>query len=189
MNAALNYATLVSQQLQSVPEVTNVRVGTELGEPEYVIEVDRERAAAYGLHPRDIVNAIEANMRGRLATQFVAFDRKIPIMVRLPEEARQNLATLQSLRVSGIPIRELIHVRDAVGPVEIQRLDQTRIVRVYADAVSDDMDTAVGAVRASLVAAPPPNDRPIPGPGPPPVRAPRRHQRVPPGWEWWPGRS
>jgi HAE1 family hydrophobic/amphiphilic exporter-1 len=158
MNAALNYATLVSQQLQSVPEVTNVRVGTELGEPEYVIEVDRERAAAYGLHPRDIVNAIEANMRGRLATQFVAFDRKIPIMVRLPEEARQNLATLQSLRVSGIPIRELIHVRDAVGPVEIQRLDQTRIVRVFADAVSDDMDTAVGAVRASLVAAPPPND-------------------------------
>jgi HAE1 family hydrophobic/amphiphilic exporter-1 len=150
------YAGAVARSLARVKEVTNVRVGTELGEPEYVLEVDRERAATYGVHPSEVVNAIEANMRGKLATQFVAFDRKVPIMVRLPEEDRQSLSTLQSLRVGGVPIRELVRVRESVGPVEIQRLDQSRVVRVYADAAGRDIDTAVGAVRATIAAAPPP---------------------------------
>jgi HAE1 family hydrophobic/amphiphilic exporter-1 len=156
MDGAMTYAGSVARFLAQVKEVTNVRVGTELGEPEYVLEVDRERAAAYGVHPSEVVNAIEANMRGKLATQFVAFDRKVPIMVRLPEEDRQSLTTLQSLRVGGVPIRELVRVRESVGPVEIQRLDQSRVVRVYADAADRDIDTAVGAVRATLAAAPPP---------------------------------
>jgi hydrophobic/amphiphilic exporter-1 (mainly G- bacteria), HAE1 family len=80
----------------------------------------------------------------------------VPIMVRLPEEDRQSLITLQSLHVAGVPIRELVRVRESVGPVEIQRLDQGRVVRVYADAAGRDIDTAVGAVRAALAAAPPP---------------------------------
>jgi hydrophobic/amphiphilic exporter-1 (mainly G- bacteria), HAE1 family len=50
----------------------------------------------------------------------------------------------------------MIRVREAVGPVEIQRLDQSRVVAVYADALGRDLDRAVGAVQAAMVAAPPP---------------------------------
>jgi hydrophobic/amphiphilic exporter-1 (mainly G- bacteria), HAE1 family len=41
-----------------------------------------------------------------------------------------------------VPLRELVRVREAVGPVEIQRLDQSRVVPVYADAVGRDESTA-----------------------------------------------
>jgi hydrophobic/amphiphilic exporter-1 (mainly G- bacteria), HAE1 family len=50
----------------------------------------------------------------------------------------------------------MIRVREAVGPVEIQRLDQSRVVAVYADALGRDLDRAVGAVQAAVLAAPPP---------------------------------
>lgn len=157
MDAAMAYAGQVARQLSQVPEVTNVRVGAELGQPEFVLEIDRERAAAYGIDPAAIVATIDGAMRGRASqTPFVAFDRRIPIIVRLPEDQRRSLATLDGLLVRGVPLRELIHVRESVGPVEIQRLDQSRIVPVYADAVGRDVDGAVRAVQAAVMAAPPP---------------------------------
>src|SRR5690606_11208610 len=126
---AMAYAALVAARLQDLTEVTNVRVGFELGQPEYVVEVDRERAASFGINPSEVVNAIENAMRGRAsANPFVAFDRKVPIIVRLPEEERRSLATLDLMRVRGVPVRELVHVRESVGPVEIQRLNQGRVV-------------------------------------------------------------
>jgi hydrophobic/amphiphilic exporter-1 (mainly G- bacteria), HAE1 family len=157
LDAAMAYAGVVAGRLGSVPEVTNVRVGAELGQPEFIIEIDRERAAAFGIDPAAIVAAIDGAMRGRASQNpFVSFDRKVPIIVRLPEQERRSLATLDALRVQGVPVRDLIRVREAVGPVEIQRLDQSRVVPIYADAVGRDLDRAVSAVDAALVAVPPP---------------------------------
>ena len=157
MDSAMAYAALVSRQLQDVPEVTNVRVGVELGQPEYIVEIDRERAAAFGIDPGAIVSVIESAMRGKAAANpFVAFDRKVPILVRLPEDDRRSLATLDRLTVQDVPVRELIRVRESVGPVEVQRLDQSRVIPVYADATGRDVEGAVTAVETALAGTPPP---------------------------------
>jgi HAE1 family hydrophobic/amphiphilic exporter-1 len=157
MDSAMAYAALVSRALQNVPEVTNVRVGVELGQPEYIVEIDRERAAVFGVDPAAVVSVIENAMRGKAtANPFVAFDRKIPIVVRLPEDDRRSLATLDRLTVQDVPVRELINVRESVGPVEVQRLDQSRVIPVYADATGRDVDGAVQAVETALAATPPP---------------------------------
>jgi hydrophobic/amphiphilic exporter-1 (mainly G- bacteria), HAE1 family len=151
MDAALRWAGDIATQLAAAPALTNVRVGTETGQPEYVLEVDRERAAAFGIEPAAIVATIDGAMRGRPSQNpFVSFDRKVPIIVRLPESERRSLETLETLRVRGVPVRELVRVRETVGPVEIQRLDQARIVPVYADAVGRDMDGAVVAAAAAV---------------------------------------
>jgi hydrophobic/amphiphilic exporter-1 (mainly G- bacteria), HAE1 family len=151
MDAALRWAGDIATQLTAAPALTNVRVGTETGQPEYVLEVDRERAAAFGIEPAAIVATIDGAMRGRPSQNpFVSFDRKVPIIVRLPESERRSLETLETLRVRGVPVRELVRVRETVGPVEIQRLDQARIVPVYADAVGRDMDGAVVAAAAAV---------------------------------------
>jgi HAE1 family hydrophobic/amphiphilic exporter-1 len=158
LDSAMAYAGLVSRRLRDVPAVTNVRVGVELGQPEYIVEIDRERAAAFGIDPASVVTVIENAMRGRAsANPFVAFDRKIPIMVRLPEDDRRSLETLDLLTVQNVPVRQLITVREAVGPVEIQRLDQGRVIPIYADAADNDVEAAVSAVEAALAGAPPPH--------------------------------
>src|SRR5690606_34181595 len=58
--------------------------------------------------------------------------------------------------VWGVPVGELIAVGEAVGPVEIQRLDQSRVIPVYADAAGRDVEGAVRAVQAALAPVPPP---------------------------------
>ena len=157
LDAALAYAATVERELAPVREVTNVGLGTEEGQPEIRVEIDRERAASYGIAPERVAATVEAYMKGTAATELVDFDRKVPIVVRLPEEARRSVQTLETLSVDGVPLRELVRVRTATGPSEIRRVDQSRVVTVQADVARGGVDDAVAAVRAALSDAPAPH--------------------------------
>ncbi|MGH7477427.1 MAG: efflux RND transporter permease subunit, partial [Longimicrobiales bacterium] len=150
LDAALAYAGSVERRLEGVSAVTNVRLGTELGQPEVQIEIDRERAASYGIPPIEVARTIESYMQGQVATQFVDFDRRVPVVVRLPDATRHSLLALEQLRVRGVPLRELVVLRDAVGPTEIRRVDQTRQVAVYADVASGGVARATEAIESAL---------------------------------------
>ena len=154
--ATFAHAGLIAERLQHVPSLTNVRRGTEEGQPEIRVEIDRERAATYGVEPRLIATTVEQYMRGEVATEFVDFNEKVPVLVRLPEGERRSLETLRQLRVNGIPLRELVNTHDQVGPEEIRRLEQGRAVTVYADVASGGLDRAVRDAQAALRDVPPP---------------------------------
>ncbi|HEX5831077.1 MAG TPA: efflux RND transporter permease subunit, partial [Gemmatimonadaceae bacterium] len=156
LDAALAHARRVAERLERVTAVTNVRVGTALGHPEVRLSVDRDRAASFGLDPKSVVDAVERHMKGTVATELVAFDRKVPVVVRLPEDARRSLATLAEVRLQGVPLADLVRVEEGVGPTEIRREAQGRVVHVYADALTDDLDDAVSAVSGALRDVPPP---------------------------------
>jgi HAE1 family hydrophobic/amphiphilic exporter-1 len=153
---AFQFARETEQRLADVATLTNVRLSTEEGQPEILIEVDRERAAVYAIEPRTIAETIERFMRGDVATQFVDFDRKIPVVVRLSESERRSLATLELLTVNGVPLRELIRTRETVGPAEVRRFEQSRVVAVYADVASGGLDAALAVVQRTLANSPPP---------------------------------
>ena len=158
LDTSLAYAEQIRGRIDGLANLASVRVGTELGQPEFQIEIDRDRAASYGLEPQRIAGAIETYMRGTEATQFVDFDQRIPVIVRLPDEARRSLETLQTLSVDGVPVRELVHVREAVGPVEIRRLDQGRYAPVYADVREGGVDQAVSGIRVATAGLTAPAD-------------------------------
>ncbi|MBI4544936.1 MAG: efflux RND transporter permease subunit [Gemmatimonadetes bacterium] len=155
LETALAYGRDLETRLAGVRSLANVRLGTEIGQPEVRVEIDRERAAAYGIEPRRVAEAVEAYMRGKVATEFVDFDRKVPVVVRLPEEARRSLETLRLLRVDGVPLRELVRTHEDVGPAEVRRLDQGRVVPVYADVAAGGLEAAIHQAGRVLAAAPP----------------------------------
>jgi HAE1 family hydrophobic/amphiphilic exporter-1 len=150
LEQAYAMAEEVERRLHAVSEVGNVRVGTERGQPQIQVEIDRAACAAYGVDPRVVAETVNRAMRGDLATEFVDFDRKIDIVVRYPGDQRYSMETLQGLRVTGVPIRELIHIREAVGPAEVHREEQARVVPVYADVVEGGLDQAIEAVDGAL---------------------------------------
>lgn len=157
LDEALAYATAAQRRMAAEPALANVRVGTEMGQPEMRVEIDRERAAAFGVDPAEIAGTVQDYMQGAKATDLVEFDRKVPIMVRLPEEARRSARTLEELTVDGVPLRELVRVYDAAGPSEIRRMDQSRVVTVHADVADGGVDAAVERVQAVLAATPVPH--------------------------------
>ena len=156
LDGALTYAQQTERILAGVESLSNVRLGVELGQPEVQVEIDRERAAAYGIDTRVVAQTVERYMLGQTATEFVEFDRKIPVVVRLPEADRRSLETLDVLRVQGVPLRELVRTREALGPSEIQRLEQSRMVPVLADVASGGLDAAIADIREAMAQNPVP---------------------------------
>ena len=51
-------------RLVGLPQLRDVRVGMQLGQPELEIEVDRDRASRYGLSVYDVASTIESYLRG-----------------------------------------------------------------------------------------------------------------------------
>lgn len=147
-------AERISALVSTVPSVGNVRIGSEQGQPQIQVEIDRAACASYGIDPRIVASTVDRAMRGERATEFVDFDRKIDIVVRYPEDRRYSRATLEGIRVQGIPIRELVVIRDAVGPSEVHREDQGRVIPVYADVVAGGLDQAIADVEAALASLP-----------------------------------
>ncbi|MEY4054877.1 MAG: hypothetical protein RL519_212, partial [Pseudomonadota bacterium] len=72
------------------------------------------------------------------AAKFSLTDRQVPIRVRLPIEARQDLSTIQNLPVpttagGSVPLARVAEIGFGSGPVSIQRYNQNRRVFVGAD--------------------------------------------------------
>ncbi|MGD8697660.1 MAG: efflux RND transporter permease subunit, partial [Gemmatimonadales bacterium] len=150
LESALAVAREIEERLFALPMLTGVRIGLLRGQPEIEIEIARERVARHGLTVREVADAIEAYMRGLVATRFVDFDRRIDVLVRPPEDVRREFNNLLQFQIRGVPVRELIVWRETLAPVEVLRDGQGRVVPVYADVASGGLDAAVTAIESSL---------------------------------------
>jgi hydrophobic/amphiphilic exporter-1 (mainly G- bacteria), HAE1 family len=156
LDGAFAYADAVAARLAPLGRIDNVRVDAERGQPQFEVEVLRGEAASYRIEPAAVASAVEHGMRGTKATDFAAFDRKVPVMVKLPAHLRHDVGTLQTLRVAGVPLGELIRIEQTLGPAEVRRENQARVVTVFADVRRGGLDRALADVDAALAALPPP---------------------------------
>jgi len=154
LDTAFTVAADVENRLAALPMLGNVRLGTERGQPQVQIAIDRSACASYGIQPETVAQTVDDAMRGDVATQYVDFDQKIDVVVRYPDDLRHSESTLDAIRVKGVPLRQLAHVTEAVAPAEIHRDDQARVVPVYADVVRGGLDAAIGSIRTALAAIP-----------------------------------
>jgi len=127
---AKQLADAVRQHLAGLRGLKALQARWEEGRPEVRIEIDRDRAALYGLSAGDVARFIQNSVKGRVATQFKDFDQKIDILVRPRPEDRDEMEDLLASRLhashTAVPLREVIRYHYVQGPTEIRREDQVR---------------------------------------------------------------
>lgn len=115
--------------------------------PEVRIRVDREKAALYGLSTQDIGNTIRSAVNGFEASKFRDGKDEYDITVRLDEQYRNNLSTLQDLTIvdedKQIPLSSVASWETSEGLGGIKHIDQERVISVQADVRSDYNANAV----------------------------------------------
>ena len=108
------------------------------GRPEFQIDIDRERAAQFGLSTRQIATTVRAAVNGLEASTYRTGEDEYDITVRLREQDRESLETIQSLTIlyegQQIPLVSVADIRVGTGLGSITRLDQERVVTVSGDA-------------------------------------------------------
>ena len=129
----------IKAKLTQIPNVLETH--DDLGErsPETKLEIDKKRAALYGVSPLDISLATKTALDGAVATMYREGGREYDIRVRLNEKDRQKIENLGDLLLYSevletvIPLKEVAQIKQGSGPSEVRRKDQERTITISAD--------------------------------------------------------
>ncbi len=129
--------SLTSQVLaaiDTIPGLVDIKASREPGKPELQLIVDRQKAALYGLTPYQIGNELRTKIAGATASTYRLAGKEYDILLRLPEEQKDELIEILGITINSptgpVPLRNLVTVRTATGPVEIERKNNERIVKI-----------------------------------------------------------
>jgi len=139
------YVQKIENKLRGIRGVFGIQNDLAKPSPETKVEIDRRKAALYGVSVKDISLAAKTAIDGAAASTFKEAGREIDIRIRLKEEDRNNLEKLGELLVSSpvleseVALKEVAKITRGFGPSEIRRQDQSRTIMVTAN-VEDSAD-------------------------------------------------
>jgi cobalt-zinc-cadmium resistance protein CzcA len=132
-------ATQVRDQMAQVRGITDLGIFPVLGQPNLNIQVDRAKAARYGLNSGDINSVIQTALGGSVATQVLEGDRQFDLVVRYPEEERDSIDKIRNIQVgystgnganAYIPLSELATISLDNGAAWIYHESTERFIPV-----------------------------------------------------------
>lgn len=135
LNVLNQLGDLVANQMQQVPGTRGVQNTADKTTPEYDINIDRVRAAQYGITTQQILNTLEADYNGTKGTSYIAGSTSVDVVVKLPEDYTRNYANINNISVlssSGaqIPLSDLATIKPSVGPATIRRQNQMNQITI-----------------------------------------------------------
>jgi heavy metal efflux system protein len=125
--------------LEKVRGITDIQVPPLLGQPTIRIDIDRQKAARYGLSPGDINATIQAAVGGQAAGDLYeeGSDRHFPMLVRLAPRYRENIEALKRIAIGApgpngsvvqVPLAEVANIGLTTGAFYIYREQQERYI-------------------------------------------------------------
>ena len=156
----------VSSMLQKIPGASEVKVEQTTGLPMLTVNIDRQKAARYGLNVADIQDVVATAIGGREAGTLFEGDRRFDILVRLPESLRNDLESMKRLpiplpratggtggaegRTNFIQLAEVASFELAPGPNQVSRENGKRRIVVSANVRGRDVGSFVADAEAAL---------------------------------------
>ncbi len=147
--------------LRHVPGSSEVKVEQTTGLPVLTVQVDRQKAARYGLNVTEVQEVVAAAVGGATAGTLFEGDRRFDIVVRLPEQLRTDLEAVKRLPVTlpgadgqnrrgFIQLAEIATLDIAPGPNQISRENGKRRVVVTANVRGRDIGSFVAEAEQAL---------------------------------------
>ncbi len=139
-NEQVRIAAEVKNLFAKTADVVDVDWMVEADQPEYKLEVDKEKAMRYGVVTAQVaatVNAALSGMHAGNAYQPAAFTQT-PIRLQLADDAKTSIEDVLDVQVAGmqgnmVALRDLVTVTKTVKQKSIYRKNQKEVVYVLAD--------------------------------------------------------
>ena len=143
------------ETMRTVEGLTDVRSSMVAGYPELQVRYDRVLLDRFGLDTGSIAARVRDGVLGKKATTLSRGDGRVDLMVRLDEADRRSSDDLRRINVNpnlvpAIPLEAVATITEALGPSEIRRVDQRRVVSVTANLAGFDMAGQADALRQAL---------------------------------------
>ena len=173
LDVLLASANDVAAALRRIPGVSDLKVEQVTGLPVLSVDVQRDATARYGLNVADVQGVVRTALAGSVAGELYAGDRRFEIVVRLPEEVRNDLKALEHLPVpvaaaprsvlpgalpaahresvtEFIPLGTVARIRLEEGPNQVSRENGKRRVVVQANVRGRDIGSFVADAQRAV---------------------------------------
>ncbi len=156
-------AKQVMALVEQVEGVTDARLSREIGTPEEIIVIDRQKAADMKLTVSQIANTLQTFLTGTRASNYREGGYEYWIRVKVKDAEKMSMSEILDLTLTNsegqpVMLRNVVNVEPRRGPVLIQRKDQERIVTVSANISGRDMGSIIGDIQQKLRSLPVPRD-------------------------------
>ncbi|MEM6469379.1 MAG: efflux RND transporter permease subunit [Planctomycetota bacterium] len=130
--------------LETYPGLKDQWVDVDEGQDELQMKL-KDRAAELGLTQSMLASQIRQAFYGEEAQRFQRGTEDIRVMVRLPEEGRRSLHTLDQLKIrtpdgAEIPLKTVAEMKVVKAPGDIERNDKAMITRIGANVTDETVD-------------------------------------------------
>ncbi|WP_416311605.1 CusA/CzcA family heavy metal efflux RND transporter [Pseudomonas sp. W03] len=162
--AVLNQtAEQIAGVLRRVQGSSEVKVEQTSGLPVLTVNIDRQRAARYGLNVGDIQDTVAVAVGGRQAGTLFEGDRRFDLIVRLPENLRSDIDALSRMlipvpapasatdsRIGFITLGEVARLELIQGPNQVSRENGKRLMVVSANVRGRDIGSFVSEASGKI---------------------------------------
>ncbi len=176
LDTLVELAEQIEKVVSTVPGAADVRTEQVTGLPMLTVTPDREKLAYYGLDIADIQDTLRIAVGGEVVGQVFEGDRRFDLVIRLPENLREDIETLKRLPIrlkqssweqsnvnevngdadmlgialapaEAIPLIEVADIAFTLGPNQISRENGKRRVFVTANVRQRDLGSFVKDVQ------------------------------------------
>jgi heavy metal efflux system protein len=146
----------IAETLQGLKGASEVKVEQTSGLPVLTINIDRDKAARFGLNVGDVQDTIAVAVGGRQAGTMYEGDRRFDMVVRLSDALRTDIDGLSRLlipipalassaggQIGFIALSEVASLDLVLGPNQISRENGKRLVIVSANVRGRDIGSFV----------------------------------------------
>jgi multidrug efflux pump subunit AcrB len=130
-------ASFLAKNLEGLPQLENVEIDKTIMNPEYKIEIDREKAARLGVNAATVQRTLRASLEGAIIYEIKAETETWRVRVTIPEGAKRNLEDILKIPVENrgqylVPLGRVVKVEKTRTPAQIERENYRRLTNVYA---------------------------------------------------------
>mgnify|MGYP003649330462 CR=1 FL=1 len=146
--------------ISGIDGAQDVAVEQVTGLPVLQITPDRASLARLGLSMDDVQQVVAASIGGMTAGQVFEGDRRFDVVVRMPEDLRQNTDAIGRLQIplpsnggggrAFVPLEEVATITVEQGPNQISREDGKRRVVVTANVRDRDLGSFIAEVQQKV---------------------------------------
>lgn len=138
MQQIFKEASQIRNELKELEYLSGLDVSLRLTKPEFQIKVDRQKAFDLGLSYEEIGRTVQTLVGGAVATRFKDGAYYYPVRIIMDEREVTSSADLENVNVyasngAKIPLKTIAEVVRATGPIQIDRKDQDRVIKVTAN--------------------------------------------------------
>lgn len=148
-------ADQVVTEIESVDGIFNPESAQEAGRPQMIIQVDKEKAAQYGLTEEQIKGQIELKFTGQVASVYREKGHEMNVTLVYPEDERRTINDLNDMKIqsaegASIPLEEVATFEESEGPVALMRENQQPQMNITSELSGRDLGSVVSDVENKL---------------------------------------